>query len=497
MASIGNSPTQQAFTPAIDYFSGNGSTTAFTLSRPVASVAQVQVTIDNVAQNPSSAYTVSSNTITFTSAPLSGTNNIYVYYTSPITQVIAPGQGTVTSDSFGTITNFTTTGNTVLGDATTDTLTVGVTGIVKDASGNVGIGTASPTTYGATTKLAVVSSSTAGSWLVGGSNAGAYAYFSNNAQSATTNVFQIGQGWSTGSDNLCFLNSNGANPLMFATNGSERMRIDSSGNVLVGATTPYSGTVSNLTATTGVDIGSSSTATSKQLQFIRNGSTGTAGNIYATAGSFSNYCGVEFVIENVGGGSQAGYLKFNTTASATSNERMRITSGDNIRIGMQNYNAQPSASNYGVSLNNTNAGCNFFAGANGVQTHLVFGNLNGVVGSVQTNGSSTAFNTSSDYRLKEDVQPMTGALAKVARLKPVTYKWKADGSDGEGFIAHELKEVCPHAVNGEKDELDENGDIKPQGMDVSFLVATLTAAIQELSAKNDALTARIVALENR
>ena len=95
MAAIGNSPTQQSFTPAIDYFSGNGSTTAFTLSRPVASVAQVQVTIDNVAQNPSSAFTVSANTITFTSAPLSGTNNIYVYYTSPITQVIAPGQGTV------------------------------------------------------------------------------------------------------------------------------------------------------------------------------------------------------------------------------------------------------------------------------------------------------------------------------------------------------------------------------------------------------------------
>ena len=100
MAFIGNTNTTQAFTPAIDYFSGNGSTTAFTLSRPVASVAQVQVTIDNVAQNPSSAYTVSANTITFTSAPLSGTNNIYVYYTSPITQVIAPGQGTVNIAAF-------------------------------------------------------------------------------------------------------------------------------------------------------------------------------------------------------------------------------------------------------------------------------------------------------------------------------------------------------------------------------------------------------------
>jgi hypothetical protein len=95
MAYVGNTNTTQAFTPAIDYFSGNGSTVAFTLSRPVASVAQVQVVVNNVAQNPTDAYTVLNNTITFTGAPSSGTNNIYVYYTSPITQVIQPGQGTV------------------------------------------------------------------------------------------------------------------------------------------------------------------------------------------------------------------------------------------------------------------------------------------------------------------------------------------------------------------------------------------------------------------
>lgn len=95
MSYIGNTSTTQAFTPAVDYFSGDGSTVAFTLSRPVASVAQVQVNVNNVQQNPGSAYTVSGNTITFTGAPSSGTNNIYVYYTSPITQVIAPGQGTV------------------------------------------------------------------------------------------------------------------------------------------------------------------------------------------------------------------------------------------------------------------------------------------------------------------------------------------------------------------------------------------------------------------
>jgi hypothetical protein len=99
---------------------------------------------------------------------------------------------------------------------------------------------------------------------------------------------------------------------------------------------------------------------------------------------------------------------------------------------------------------------------------------------------------------------MTGALAKVAQLKPVTYKWNIDDEDGEGFIAHELAEVCPLAVNGEKDAVDADGNPQYQGVDTSFLVATLTAAIQELKALTDtqastitALTARITALENK
>lgn len=95
MAYIGNTQQNQNYVAAVDYFNGNGSTVAFTLSRPVASVAQVQAVVNNVPQNPGSAFTVSGNTITFTGAPSSGTNNIYVYYTSPNTQVIQPGQGTV------------------------------------------------------------------------------------------------------------------------------------------------------------------------------------------------------------------------------------------------------------------------------------------------------------------------------------------------------------------------------------------------------------------
>jgi hypothetical protein len=92
MAFIGNTVQTQGFTPAIDYFNGNGVTVTFTLSRPIASVAQVIVAIDNVIQNPNDAFTVAGNAITFSSAPLSGTNNIWVEYTSLITTYQAISQ---------------------------------------------------------------------------------------------------------------------------------------------------------------------------------------------------------------------------------------------------------------------------------------------------------------------------------------------------------------------------------------------------------------------
>jgi hypothetical protein len=99
---------------------------------------------------------------------------------------------------------------------------------------------------------------------------------------------------------------------------------------------------------------------------------------------------------------------------------------------------------------------------------------------------------------------MTGALAKVSQLKPCTYTWKEGGQASQGFIAHELAEVCPDAVVGEKDAVNEDGSINPQGIDTSFLVATLTAAIQEqqaiIQSQADTITAmeaRLTALENK
>ena len=119
------------------------------------------------------------------------------------------------------------------------------------------------------------------------------------------------------------------------------------------------------------------------------------------------------------------------------------------------------------------------------------------IGSITCTASATAYNTSSDYRLKENVQPMQGALATVAALKPVTYKWKADGSAGQGFIAHELQAVVPDCVTGEKDAVDKDGKPQYQGVDTSFLVATLVAAIQEQQTIIQSLTARLEVLENK
>ena len=129
-------------------------------------------------------------------------------------------------------------------------------------------------------------------------------------------------------------------------------------------------------------------------------------------------------------------------------------------------------------------------------TAIYFYNPNGLVGSISTSGSLTSYTVSSDYRLKENIVPLTGALNKISALKPSLYNYKADPSTQiEGFIAHELAEVVPHAVTGEKDAIDGEGNPVYQGVDVSFLIPHLVASIQEQQAMITTLQSQVTALQ--
>ena len=181
-------------------------------------------------------------------------------------------------------------------------------------------------------------------------------------------------------------------------------------------------------------------------------------------------------------------------------ERMRIDSSGNVIMGHTAYDY--SVNGFGFGAGNAYSYFTRTSGfALGVNRKTTTGDLmawwynQSGVGTVSTNGSSTSYNTTSDYRLKENITPMTGALATVSQLKPVTYRWKSTGKESQGFIAHELQAVVPDCVNGEKDAVDEEGNPVYQGVDTSFLVATLTAAIQELKAELDATKAEVQALK--
>jgi hypothetical protein len=232
--------------------------------------------------------------------------------------------------------------------------------------------------------------------------------------------------------------------------------------------------------------------------------------------------------QNPLGGSDA--LRFGT---GNEQERMRIDSSGNVLFnGTSTAAAQVShfeAGRGSLLLKNATTGASHT---------LQFINPNGTVGQIYTNGSSTVYSTSSDYRLKTDAQPMTGASARVQALNPVNFEWLSDGTRVDGFLAHEAQEVVPEAVSGTKDAMrDEEYEVTPavyedvvipavldedgneleserteqrlvteavmgtrsvpdyQGIDQSKLVPLLTAALQEALTKIDTMETRLSALE--
>jgi len=263
---------------------------------------------------------------------------------------------------------------------------------------------------------------------------------------------------------------------------NQAMTLNASGNLGIGTTSPTARLSINTASanSTAATIGGLDYSGTKRGLTIKT---------YQSAGG--DDCGVEF---NAADG-LAGYGAFkfaaNTTTLAT------IDASGNLLVGTTSVNSVGVISvdflgqtKQGITLDDT------WASTGGV--YILFRNSAGdTAGRIDHNGTTTvAYTTSSDYRLKENIAPMTGALAKVLQLNPVTYKWKSDGTDGQGFIAHELQAIVPDAVVGAKDAMNEDGSINPQGIDTSFLVATLTAAIQEQQSLITTLTARISALES-
>ena len=297
--------------------------------------------------------------------------------------------------------------------------------------------------------------------------------------------------------------------LQFQTNGSTTaMTITTAQRVGIGTTTP----TTNLQVT---GAGSGTFGAYNDPLIVKgsdytllyvNGTNGVAATIYDYNSSNGWYVGTnnsasyrigymssidQTGVSNAKDGSlgltvtTAGRLLIGTSTSI-------LTGGDNAVLAVQ---SDLTGGNFAIGINSS---------AGGQVAYINFIRQNTQQGYIYSpSGGGTIYLTSSDYRLKENIAPMTGALAKVVQLKPVTYKWKQSGEEGQGFIAHELQEVFPDAVGGEKDAVDtytdEDGNeqtrIKPQGIDTSVLVATLTAAIQELKAELDATKAEVQALK--
>jgi hypothetical protein len=293
---------------------------------------------------------------------------------------------------------------------------------------------------------------------------------------------------------------------------------DSSGILNIGSGQLYKDASGN------VGVGTSSPATKLQVNGFANGNAATIiGNASLTGSAPTNTGsirlidnptastaagGIEFLTSTFGSGygwkmssidSSGVQLTFSTRQnSATWSEQMRIDSSGNLLVGT-------------TSTSTVNGGIVFVPSASGTVGYGRIGHASGagsgtgyfdflynnsIIGSITQNGTTAvAYNTSSDYRLKENVTPMTNGLATISALKPVTYDWISDNSVGEGFIAHELAEIIPLAVTGEKDAVDEDGKPRHQGVDYSKIVVHLVAAIQELKAELDATKAEVAALK--
>jgi hypothetical protein len=284
-----------------------------------------------------------------------------------------------------------------------------------------------------------------------------------------------------------------ADTIAFSEGGTESARFDSSGNLGLGTTTPNS----KLTSQTATSSTSAFTFANQLNNSFGSNESIVAMGFHNRADVNSNGVGAAIALSGGGVSAGSGNLVFcikgtgNIAATvAPSDEKMRIDSSGTLIVN--STSKQNGDVKFSVTGNNGGAMETKFTADYYPLLIYRSGNL---YGSIYQSGTSTAYNTGSDYRLKENIVDLPNALQTLSQLKPRQFDWKETGNTTTGFIAHELAEVLPQAVTGEKDAVDKDGKPTYQGIDTSFLVATLTAAIQEQQSLIENLTNRLTALE--
>ena len=297
-----------------------------------------------------------------------------------------------------------------------------------------------------------------------------------------------------------------SNFLSFDTAGSERLRINNGGKVLVNTTAVLE---SNAAAKLQIQAD-----TGAQLALGRDGTGVVAGDDIGKISFYGNDAGsyqkcAEIRCEADGSHAdddKPSRLQFRTTADGASSptERMRITQAGHILANTTSVLDLGSGSTSGINLNASNI--IVASRSNGESLSLQRTNSNGnialffkgtsSVGGISVNNSATSFNTSSDYRLKENVVDLSDAITRVKQLAPKRFNFIVDAETTvDGFLAHEAQTVVPEAVTGTHNEVDDDSNPVYQGIDQSKLVPLLTAALQEAIAKIETLETKVAALE--